>query len=71
MRYHGAFMLFGFIMFGAAFADATGANDFQSSSPENLTPGVAQPIPANTMASTNTEDVRISSLIWGGAGLLT
>jgi S1-C subfamily serine protease len=68
---HGARLLFAFILAGAAFTAAIGADELQSLVPENLAPGVAQPIPADAMASPNVADVEISSPIWAGTALLT
>jgi S1-C subfamily serine protease len=68
MRSGGIRLLYAFILAGATFTAAIGADDFQSFAPENLTPGVAQSVPADTMAST---DIKISSPIWAGAALLT
>jgi hypothetical protein len=53
MRSGVARLLYAFILAGAPFTAAVGADELQSSAPENLTPGVAQPVPADAMASTN------------------
>jgi S1-C subfamily serine protease len=68
MQFHAPRLLFAFILAGVAFAAAVRADEVESLAPENLTPGAAQPVPADTMAST---DVRVSSPIWAGASLLT
>src|ERR1700730_2198066 len=68
MQFHAPRLLFAFILAGVAFAAAVRADEVESLAPENLTPGAAQPAPADTMAST---DVRVSSPIWAGASLLT
>jgi S1-C subfamily serine protease len=71
MRSGGARLLYAFILAGAPFAAAVGADELQSSAPEDLIPGVAQPVPADAMASPNAADVKISSPVWAGASLLT
>jgi S1-C subfamily serine protease len=71
MQSHGARLLFAFILAGAAFTAAVGADELQSLAPENLVPGVAQTVPADAIASPSAADVEISSPIWAGASLLT
>jgi len=68
MQPHGAPLLFAFILSVTAFSVASGGDELQSLDAENLTPGVEQLVPADTMAST---DVKISSPIWAGASLFT
>jgi S1-C subfamily serine protease len=71
MQSRGPRLLFAFILAGAAFTAVVGADELQSLPSENLVPGVAQPVPADAIASLNAADVEISSPIWAGAALLT
>jgi S1-C subfamily serine protease len=71
MRSGVARLLYAFILAGVPFTAAVGADELQSSGPENLTPGVAQLVPLDAIASPNAADVEISSPIWAGAALLT
>ncbi len=71
MRSGVARLLYAFILAEAPFSAAVGADEFQSYAPENLTPGVAQLVPSDAMASPNAADVEISLPIWAGAALLT
>ena len=68
MQFHGARSLIAFSLAVAAFSGTSGGDELQSLGPEDLTPGVEQLVPADTMAST---DVKISSPIWAGASLFT
>lgn len=71
MRSGGVRFLFGFTIVGAVFTAALGADNFPSVAPEDLTPGVPQPVPADAIASTSGTDYAISSPIWAGMAVLT
>jgi S1-C subfamily serine protease len=71
MEFHGTRMLFAFILAGAVFIASVGADELQSLAPEDLVPGVAQPVPAGVITSPSVADVMTSSPIWAGDALLT